>query len=150
MEGGLTFPEVRRAVQYIREEEREEYALASPRLLTDGAEAFIEDAEGVRRLRDQQRAFSEVIREHLRPLVIGDDGFVEAFVVERFGPHRVTIDPRFNAGQMSFERNRVPLFAVAGALRAGESPRDAESDFALSPEEVAIVAQNVEWLAHFG
>lgn len=149
IEGGMSFPEVRRAVDFIRREEGEEFALASPRLLTDGTEAFLQDGEGLRRLRDRQGAFSEVLRAHLQPLVIGADGFVEAFKVERYQAGEVTIDPRYNAGQMSFTRNRVPLFAVAGALRAGERPRDAARDFGLSDEEVAEVARDVEWLAQF-
>jgi uncharacterized protein (DUF433 family) len=149
LQGGMSFPEVRRAVDFIRREEGEEFALASPRLLTDGTEAFLQDSEGLRRLRDRQGAFVEVLRAHLQPLVIGSDGFVEAFCIERFASGQVTIDPRYNAGQMSFTRNRVPLFAVAGALRAGERPNDAAKDFGLSEEEVAEVARNVEWLAHF-
>lgn len=146
--GGMSFPEVRRAVDFIRREEGEEYALASPRLLTDGTEAFLHDNEGLRRLRDRQGAFVEVLRAHLQPLLIGSDGFVEAFAIERFKT-QVTIDPRYNAGQMSFTRNRVPLFAVAGALRGGERPTDVASDFGLKDEEVADVAHNIEWLARF-
>jgi uncharacterized protein (DUF433 family) len=149
LEGGMSFPEVRRAVDFIRREEGEEFALASPRLLTDGTEAFLQDGEGLRRLRDRQGAFVEVLRAHLQPLVIGSDGFVEAFRIERFVSGQVTIDPRYNAGQMSFTRNRVPLFAVAGALCAGERPTDAAKDFGLTDEEVADVVHNIQWLAHF-
>lgn len=119
---GLSMQQIRGTTDYIRSEHNDKYALASPKFVTDGTDAFVQDHIGLTRMKDLQLAIRETIKDHLRPLVIGEDGFVEAFRVERFGSP-VTVDPRFNAGQMSFVRNRVPLFAVAGQLIAGESPQ---------------------------
>jgi uncharacterized protein (DUF433 family) len=62
----------------------------------------------------------------------------------------VTVDPRYNAGQMSFVRNRVPLFAIAGQLAAGEAVPLLMSDFGLTAEEVLDVQKHLEWIKKFG
>lgn len=145
--GGMSMQEARRAADFIRREYDDEFALASPRLVTDGTDAFIQDHVGVVRIRDGQSALQEVIAAHLRPLIIGTDGKVEAFHVEEFAGAKVTIDPRFNAGRMSFVRNRVPVFVVAGALAAGDSVDEVAIDYALTRDEVAEVARLSHWLA---
>lgn len=145
---GLSMQQIRKAAEFVREEFGNEYAVASPQLLTDGAEMFVEDTDGIYRLRDRQVAIREVIERHLRPIEVGPDGIPEAFVVERFTSSRVTIDPRFNAGQMSFVRSRVPLFTVADALAAGDRIDEVAGDFGLSVEEVADVNEHRDWLAH--
>lgn len=145
--GGMSMHEAWKAADFIRREYDDDYALASPMLFTDGTEAFIDDSQGLMRLRDRQGAIREVIAEHLRPLILGPDGFVEAFRVERFMQADVTIDPRYNAGRMSFTRNRVPVFAVAGALEAGESASAVAIDYDLTEPEVAEVDHLRDWLA---
>jgi uncharacterized protein (DUF433 family) len=146
-EGGMSIQEARKAADFIRYRHGEEYALASPRLFTDGTDAFIEDADGLARLRDQQGVIREAIAAHLRPLIMGPDGFVEAFHVEQFTASKVTIDPRFNAGRMSFTHNRVPVFTVTGAIAAGEKLEDVASDFELTHAEVEEVVRLIDWLA---
>jgi uncharacterized protein (DUF433 family) len=146
-QSGLSMQQARAAAEYIRAEHRDEYALASPRLLTDGTDAFIQDDDGLVRLRDKQGAIREVIADHLRPLIIGPDGLVEAFRVEEFTTSEVTVDPRYNAGRISFVRNRVPVFAVAGALTAGESNDVVATDFGLDHAEIEQVRSLLDWLA---
>jgi uncharacterized protein (DUF433 family) len=144
----MSVQQARKAADFIRDAYNDEYAIASPRLFTDGTDAFVEDSHGLVRIRDGQGAWREVLDEHLRPLIIGEDGFVEAFRVEQFGASEVTIDPRYNAGRMSFTRNRVPVFAVAGALTAGETADAVASDFGLEHAEVGDVIRLLDWLAH--
>lgn len=146
-EGGMSMQQARQAADFIRDEYGDQYAIASPHLFTDGTEAFVRTTAGLQRLRDGQGAFEEVLREHLRPLIIGPDGFIEAYQVENFHSSNVTIDPRFNAGRMSFERNRIPLFIIAGALEAGEPPRHVAADYGLTVDEVQEVDSAREWLA---
>lgn len=146
-QGGMSMQQARSAAEYVRREYGDEYAMASPKLFTDGTDAFFEDNDGLVRLRDRQGAWREVLNEHLRPLIIGPDGFVEAFRVEEFTQSEVTIDPRYNAGRMSFVRNRVPVFAVAGALSAGEDIDAVAIDYGLSRAEVEEVNSHLDWLA---
>lgn len=145
--GGMSMQQARKAAEYVRREYGDEYAMASPNLFTDGTDAFFEDNEGLVRLRDRQGAWREVLNEHLRPLIMGPDGFVEAFKVQEFTQSEVTIDPRYNAGRMSFVRTRVPVFAVAGALSAGEGIDAVALDYGLSGTEVAEVSGLLDWLA---
>lgn len=115
-----------------REQQVDPYALATPRLLTDEIDVFVEQDDELSRLWDRQIPFSEVVRPLLRELVPWEDDRTGAYRPAQLQSDLVEIDPRFNSGRMSFRRNRVPLFAVAGALRAGE---DAET-----------VASSLSWL----
>lgn len=146
--GGMTMRTAVHAGRYIRDRFGTPYAMASPQLVTDGVEAFILDSEAgeLVRIKDNQHAFIEVLQDHLRPLQIGRDGYVEAFKVLRLEDVGVDIDPYFSAGRMSFRRNRVPVFAVVDALRAGESARTVEIDFRLTPTEVQAVEREIDWL----
>jgi uncharacterized protein (DUF433 family) len=145
--GGMSMQEVRKAGEFIRREHGDEYALASPRLFTDGTHAFIEDEHGLARLRDHQGALRAVLERHLRALIIGPDNFVEAFRVEQFTSSEVTIDPRFNAGRMSFVRNRVPVFTVAGEIAAGDKLESVAAEYGLTDDEVREVVRLIDWLA---
>lgn len=143
----LPASEVRIAAQFIKEHAGIRFALANQRLVTDGTNAYLEEhgGESVTRLRDNQGAIVEAFRDHLRPLLFLDDDFPVAYQVPQL--HGVEIDPRFNAGRMSFARNHVPLFAVAGLLRAGEPPATVAQEYGLSSAEVRSVEEHLEWLA---
>lgn len=147
-DSGLSMRTVLDAAAYVRAHWDDPYALANPRLVTDGAEAFLHDTQTdeVYRLRDRQHAFTEILREHLRPLVIGPDDYVQAFHATRLVDADLYLDPRFSAGRLSFS-NRVPVFAVLGALAAGELPESVALDFGLKPSEVRAVEQHSRWLA---
>lgn len=136
------------AAEYIRDHADDEFALANPRLVTDGTAAYLHDVktDDLTRLKDGQGTFVDVVRRHLRPLIPGDDGYVAQYRVMRFATSEVVIDPRMNTGRMYFTRTGVPLFVVAGALRAGEHPAIVAEDFDLTRDEVSEVESNLEWL----
>lgn len=144
----LSMQRVTAAAEYIRDRFGDEFALANPKLVTDGSAAFLHDeaTDEVTRIPDGQGALTEVFREHLRPLLPGDDGYVAQFHVRRFQSSQVVIDPTMNAGRMYFTRTGVPLFVVAGALRAGERPALIADDFGLTWDEVTEVESNLGWL----
>ncbi|MDN5795847.1 MAG: hypothetical protein L0H79_08870 [Intrasporangium sp.] len=94
-------------------------ALANERLVADGAYAYVrENPSDLYRVKTNQHAFVEVLEDHLKPLIFEDDDYPVAFEVRIPG---VAINPRFNAGRMTFVRNRVPVFAVLGSLAGGDS-----------------------------
>lgn len=141
----LPASEVRAAAAFIREQRGGRYPLANRRLVTDGATAFVQEHGGrVTRIRDMQETITEAFAEHLRPLVFVHDEYPVAYQVEQIPG--VLIDPRFNAGRMHFERNRVPVFAVADMLRAGELSVVVAHEFGLDGEEVASVERELDWL----
>jgi uncharacterized protein (DUF433 family) len=137
--------EVEAAAAWIRKRHAAPYALASKRLVTDGAYAYVqENPSDLYRVRTQQHAFVEVLENHLRPLVFEQDDYPVAFRVRIPG---VVIDPRFNAGRMTFVRNRVPVFAVLGSLRGGDSADEVMQQYGLTLQEVAAVDEHREWAA---
>ncbi|REF24616.1 DUF433 domain-containing protein [Calidifontibacter indicus] len=145
LRGVLPPAEVEAAAVWIREQYTTPYALANRRLVTDGAFAYVqENAHELYRVTTDQHAFVEVLKAHLRPLVFDSDDYPVAFEVRVPG---VVIDPRFNAGRMSFERNRVPLFAVVGSLQGGDSVDEVMQQYGLTLQEVAAVDEHRAWAA---
>jgi uncharacterized protein (DUF433 family) len=140
----LPLREIPVAVDFIRTHAHEQHALANQRLVTDGVTVFLEEHEDVVRLRDRQVTIAEVFREHLKPMEYDGDDYPEAYNVPRLPG--VQIHPLFNAGRMSFRRNRVPLFAVAGLLSSGEQPAVVALEFGLAAAEVSLVVDHLAWL----
>jgi uncharacterized protein (DUF433 family) len=132
---------------------RYRFPLAIPNLVTDGVDVFIEQDEDLSRLWDGQIPFSEIVGPLLHELVPWDDEMTGAYRPKQLadesepsGQKLVEIDPRYNSGRMSFTRNRVPLFAVAGAMSAGESAERVAAEFRLDPAEVSLVERHIDWL----
>lgn len=119
--------------------------MANRRLVTDGAFAYVrENPSELYRVKTKQHAFVEVLEDHLRPLIFEDDDYPVAYEVRIPG---VVIDPRFNAGRMTFVRNRVPVFAVLGSLRGGDSVDEVMQQYGLTLQEVTAVDEHLEWAA---
>lgn len=137
--------EVEAAALWIRRQYDAPYALANRRLVTDGAYAYVrENPSDIYRVKTGQHAFVEVLEDHLRPLVFEQDDYPVAYGVRIPG---VVIDPRFNAGRMTFTRNRVPVFAVVGSLEGGDSVDEVMQQYRLTLQEVAAVDEHREWAA---
>ena len=137
--------DVMAAARWYRGLAEHPYPLADQRLVTDGFRAFIAHPDNkLTRLVYGQEAFRESVEQYLRPVVWAEDHYPEAFRVERIPG--VVIDPRFNAGRMSFERNRVPVFAVAGSLEAGEPLDEVADMYHLTQDEVGAVDEWRDWL----
>lgn len=137
--------EVEAAAEWIRRHREAPFALANKRLVTDGVYAYVrENPSDLYRVKTRQQAFVEVLEEHLRPLVFEADDYPVAYRVRIPG---VIIDPRFNAGRMTFFRNKVPVFAVVGSLAGGDSVQEVMEQYGLSAQEVAAVREHREWAA---
>jgi uncharacterized protein (DUF433 family) len=137
--------EVDAAAMWIRDRYQDPHALANKRLVTDGAYAYVQEGPNeLYRVRTQQHAFVEILEAHLKPLIFERDDYPVAFAVRIPG---AVIDPRFNTGRMTFERNRVPVFAVVGSLRGGDSVDEVMQQFGLTLQEVAAVDEHLEWAA---
>ncbi|HET7305019.1 MAG TPA: DUF433 domain-containing protein [Segeticoccus sp.] len=137
--------EVEAAALWIRNKYDAPYALANRRLVTDGAYAYVhENPSELYRVKTKQQAFVEVLEDHLRPLIFEDDDYPVAYEVRIPG---VVIDPRFNAGRMTFVRNRIPVFAVLGSLQGGDSVEEVMQQYGLTLQEVAAVDEHREWAA---
>ncbi|MGW9825107.1 uncharacterized protein (DUF433 family) [Brevibacterium pityocampae] len=143
--GGMTMHEASLAVKFIREKHNDPFALANPELVTDGTDAFLKTETDLVRIKDRQAAFQEVLRDHLRPLILGDDGYVERYRL--FDDPEIVIDPRFNSGRPSFADSMIPVFPIVGALQAGDGRHAIAEDFDIPVEQVAFVEQHRERFA---
>ncbi|MBK6441448.1 MAG: DUF433 domain-containing protein [Candidatus Phosphoribacter baldrii] len=137
--------EVEAAALWIRQRFDAPFALANKRLVTDGAYAYVkENPSELYRVKTSQHAFVEVLEDHLKPLIFEADDYPVAFEVRIPG---VAIDPRFNAGRMTYIRNRVPVFAILGSLAGGDSVDEVMQQYGLTLQEVAAVDEHREWAA---
>lgn len=141
---GLKLSTIADFVERVREE-GDEYGLASPDLVTDKIDIYRPVDSDLERVYDGHRPLSAVVQPFLRPIRLWQDGIAGAFAPD--GLPGVEIDPRFSAGRMSFRRSRVPVFAVVGALAAGEAREVVAEDYGLSMDEVELVESKQEWLA---
>jgi uncharacterized protein (DUF433 family) len=137
-------------IDYVKEEQKKHrFPLATPRLVTDGVDVFVEQHDELARLWDNQAPFSEVVAPWLVELVPWDDAVTGTYRPRQLDPDLglVEVDPRFNGGQLSFTRNRVPLSVIAGALSSGDDLGEVADDFRLTHDEVALVERNLDWFA---
>lgn len=136
-EMGMSMQQAGVAARYIREESGDQFAMANPKFVTDGTDAFVQTEDELMRIRDRQGAFKEVLKGHLAPLMFGTDGYVERFIVSE--DPLIVVDPRYNGGRPSFADTLVPVFPVLGALEAGDSPEVVALDFNLDSSKVGFV-----------
>jgi hypothetical protein len=110
---------IRPAIDALHHELGLEYALASQRLYTDGAEILYDyaqhadgtpEGESARELvvvRDNQRAFADVVARYLRRVDFAPDGYAQVIHLPQYRVAEVTIDPDHAFG--------CPRFAHGGA-----------------------------------
>jgi uncharacterized protein (DUF433 family) len=142
--GGLPIREALAAADFVRRE-IDRYGFLSTKVMHDGFTAYIQEHEDLSRIIGGQMAFFDVVKEWLQPFTLDADGLIFQYRVNAIPG--VVIDPRFNAGRMMFEDSAVPLFAVAGLLRAGESLETVAREYGLGLEQVADVRRKLPWLS---
>lgn len=143
---GVPMQRIRPAVEVLRTELGLEHALASRDLYTDGAEVLYGFAEReepelleLTVVRTGQKQFSELVREYLRRITYGDDGWVQAIELPAYRHASVVVDPGRAFG--------LPLVANGGArvedlvdrFVAGDSLTAVAADFGVPVEEVEDV-----------
>ena len=141
---GVPLQRIRPALERLDQEMGLRHALASDRLVTDGAEVLYDYGarlapEGIRELvtvRDGQRVFAPIVSEHLRRIRYGDDHWAERVELPGYSLARVVVDPRLALGRPVLERSRVPVEDVVGRWIAGDSMAELVDGFGLVGPEV--------------
>lgn len=123
--------------------ERSDYIENVPKLVTDKVEIFIQDPELLTRLKDGQGAF-QWLGETLDPIV-SIDGQVRAFDPPKAPFTRV--HPGVNGGRLSLINTQVPVFALVGSLQAGESVTAVADEYEVPVDDVAPIAEDLNWFA---
>ncbi len=145
---GLTPGELRKSVSRIRRIAKDEYALATRRVATDGVNLLIDmesSFENPRweRARDGQGVISEVIESYLK-FVHWEPPHVHAtsLTLRTYHGADVIIDPRFAFGQPVLARDKVRIGDILDAFWAGESYQRIAAEFGVKPGEVEAVIRS--------
>jgi uncharacterized protein (DUF433 family) len=139
---GVSLQHIRKAVAVLERDIGLQHALASQRLFTDGAGVLYDYAIGERddelltHVVTQQRVLADVVREYLRLVSYGSDGWPEALISPTTARPVVVVDPERSFGQPIFIRGGVRVEDVLDRWRAGESLVEVAEDFGTPPEDV--------------
>ncbi|HEY3981259.1 MAG TPA: DUF433 domain-containing protein [Streptosporangiaceae bacterium] len=147
-QAGVPMQRIRPAVDALHRELGLQYALASKRLFTDGAEILYDyaqhadgtpEGESVRELvvvRNNQRVFAEVVDRYLRRVDFAADGYARLIHLPQYRVADVTIDPDHAFGRPRFTQGGAGLDDVIDLFRAGEPVDVVAVEFGLSRDEV--------------
>jgi uncharacterized protein (DUF433 family) len=144
---GLSTDKIRDAAGEIRQQFATEYGLASRRIATDGVDVFIHylDSDDLARVGDRQMPLRQVISDYLRYIVWTDDDdeFPGRLTLRKYDPDvaEVVIDPRFAWGAPIVEPSKVPVTAVLGMWRAGETFDVVADEYGLSVDQVRALVR---------
>lgn len=143
---GLSPLKIADAAADIRNEFGTEYGLASRRIATDGIDVFVHylETDDVVRAGDGQLPIRDVINDYLHYILWdADDDFPTRLTLRLYDPAvaKVVIDPRFAWGAPIVEASKVPVTAVLGMWRAGESPDVVASEYGLTVEQVEALVR---------
>lgn len=141
---GVSLQHIRRAVAIIEREVGLEHALASERLYTDGAVILYDYAQaehdmeldGLTEVVSRQRVFSAVVREYLRRITYGGDGWAVRLISPATVRPLVLADPQRSFGQPIFIHGGVRVEDVLDRWRAGEPLAEVAEDFGVPAKDV--------------
>jgi uncharacterized protein (DUF433 family) len=143
---GVSMQRIRPAVARLQEEIGLEHALASRRVFTDGAEVIFDYAESVDDeamqlavVRTGQQHFEQVIREYLKPITYGGDGWAAQLQLPAYTRATVIVDPRQAFGQPLVVSGNARVEDLVGRFQAGETVAEISDDFGVDPVEVEDV-----------
>ena len=150
---GVPMQRIRPALDVLRTELGIEYALASRKLYTDGAEVLFDYAEHagdtpegltVRELvvvRHGQRVFGEIVESYLKRVTYADDGWAERIRLPQYRHAEVLADPRFSYGQPTFQAGRARVSDALERFWAGEDLASVAAEFGVPQEHLEDVVR---------
>ena len=144
---GVPLERVRPAVDGLAQNIGLEHALASKRLYTDGAE-ILYDCAAERNEDDLlelvvvgsgQRQFSEVVRDYLKRITYGSDGWASRVRLSSYQRAEVVVDPRVAFGLPLVVHGGARVEDLVDRFVAGDTLSDIAFDFNVPAEEVEDV-----------
>lgn len=145
---GVPMQRIRPAIDVLGRELGLEYALASQRLYTDGAEVLYDYAKHAGDtpegefagelvvVRNNQRVFSEVVDLYLKRIDFAADGYARLIRLPQYRVAKVTVDPDHAFGRPRFTNGGASVDDVIDLFRAGELVDTVAEEFGLSRVEV--------------
>jgi len=124
-----------------------EHPLASKRLCTDGAEALHDYAAERNEddllelvvVRTGQHQFSEVVRDYLKTITYGSDGWASRVRLPSYRRAEVVVDPRVAFGRPLVVHGGARVEDLVDRFIAGDTVADVAFDFDVPPEQVEDV-----------
>lgn len=144
---GVPMQRIRPAVSVLSKTIGVEHALASRSLYTDGAEVLYDYAaeneeSGMLELtvvRTGQKQFSEVVKDYLRRIEYGNDGWASTIELPAYGEAQVVVDPRRAFGLPLVLHGGARVEDLVDRFAAGETIEDIVKDFNVPRGEVEAV-----------
>jgi uncharacterized protein (DUF433 family) len=141
---GLPLQRIRPAVRILQEQIGLDYALASQRVYSDGAEILYDFAERYDEdeigtlvvVRSGQHVFRDVVADYLQRISYDEDGWARRLVLPITKRKLIAVDPWRGFGQPMFLHGGAPLDSVLARIRAGEPLEDVAADFEVPQEDV--------------
>jgi uncharacterized protein (DUF433 family) len=144
---GVPLQRIRPAVEVLAKEIGVEHALASKRLFTDGAEVLFDYANkrGERKVmelvvvRTQQRQFSGVVKDYLKRIHYGGDGWADSVRLPTYANAEVIVDPKVAFGLPLVVHGGARVEDLVDRFQAGDSVKEIAADFSVPPDQVEDV-----------
>jgi uncharacterized protein (DUF433 family) len=144
---GVPLQRIRPAVEVLAKEIGVEHALASKRLYTDGAEVLFDYASktGERQVmelvvvRTQQRQFSGVVKDYLKRIHYGGDGWADSVRLPTYAHAEVIVDPQVAFGMPLLVHGGARVEDLVDRFQAGDSVSEIAADFSVPPDQVEDV-----------
>jgi uncharacterized protein (DUF433 family) len=146
---GVPMQRIRPAVGVLSSGIGVEHALASKRLYTDGAEVLYdfasnehdEELRGLTVVRTGQRQFAEVVRDYLKRITYGDDGWASRVRLPTYRHTDVIVDPRRAFGMPLVIHGGARVEDLVDRFVAGDTLADIAEDFGVPAPEVEDVVR---------
>lgn len=140
---GLRTRTIRESVEPVRRRYGMDYALASQRLKTDGADIMWEEIEGdeaspLSEVVHGQGVFREALGDRLRTITYGPK-YAERIAIPLGDDGRMLLDPHQSFGQPTVAGTGVRVSDVLSRLRAGEPPGSIAYDYDLPEHTVQLL-----------
>jgi len=144
---GVPLQRIRPAVEALSSTIGIEYALASKRLYTDGAEVLYDYAvardEGelldLVVVRTQQHQFSPLVKEYLKRIHYAGDGWASSVHLPIYGRAAVIVDPKVAFGLPLVSHGGARVEDLVDRFQAGDSVAELADDFGVPADEVEDV-----------
>lgn len=144
---GVPMQRIRPALLALQETLGIEYALASERLYSDGAELLYDFADSQPKaerdqtmelvvLRNGQRVFTAIVSDYLQRIEYADDGYARLLHLPGYERRQVVADPTRSFGQPMFVHGGAKVADVIDRFHAGESLDDLADDFGVPIEDL--------------
>jgi uncharacterized protein (DUF433 family) len=146
---GVPMQRIRPAVEVLSSGIGVEHALASKRLYTDGAEVLYdyatseqdEELGGLTVVRTNQRQFAEVVRDYLKRITYGEDGWASRVCLPAYRQAEVIVDPRRAFGMPLVVHGGARVEDLVDRFVAGDTLADIAQDFGVPEPEVEDVVR---------